>query len=408
MSTGADGRGASATADAHLKRSPSGWPRRVLFCVCGLSPQVVTETVYALAVAGDGSDRFVPTEVHVLTTTAGAQRLRLALLSDVPGAFARLRRDYALPDIAFTESHIHCVPGADGQPLADIRTDDDNAHMADAVSEHVRRLTADPDCALHVSIAGGRKTMGYYAGYALSLFGREQDRLSHVLVSAPFESSLEFFYPTPAPHVIATQGGRELADASTAQVTLAQIPFVRLRPMLPESMLQPGQGFAAAVAAAEARLAPPHLVLDVSNSSLTADGIEVPLPPWQFSIMAVLAGRARRGLEAIEAPLKTKHDEPWAQQFMADLRAVVGWGRVPGSVERKLQEDCTGEAFASHLSHLRKNLRKALGPERERLYFDDGGTPRNKRYRIPLAPQAIEIRGSAMVMPASLPNAGSS
>jgi CRISPR-associated protein (TIGR02584 family) len=28
---------------------------------------------------------------------------------------------------------------------------------------------------------GERKTMGFYVGYALSLFGRAQDRLSHVI-----------------------------------------------------------------------------------------------------------------------------------------------------------------------------------------------------------------------------------
>jgi CRISPR-associated protein (TIGR02584 family) len=61
----------------------------------------------------------------------------------------------------------------------------------------VRELTADPDCAIHASIAGGRKTMGFYLGYALSLFGRPQDRLSHVLVSSPFESNQNFFYPLP-------------------------------------------------------------------------------------------------------------------------------------------------------------------------------------------------------------------
>ena len=30
--------------------------------------------------------------------------------------------------------------------------------------------------------------MGFYLGYALSLYGRTQDRLSHVLVSSPYES----------------------------------------------------------------------------------------------------------------------------------------------------------------------------------------------------------------------------
>lgn len=37
--------------------------------------------------------------------------------------------------------------------------------------------------------------MGFFVGYALSLFGRAQDRLSHVLVSDPFESLTDFYYP---------------------------------------------------------------------------------------------------------------------------------------------------------------------------------------------------------------------
>ncbi|MBF4102237.1 hypothetical protein INT80_01850 [Gallibacterium anatis] len=45
---------------------------------------------------------------------------------------------------------------------------------------------------MHVSIAGGRKTMGFFAGYALSLYGRAQDSLSHVLVSAEYEAIQNF------------------------------------------------------------------------------------------------------------------------------------------------------------------------------------------------------------------------
>ena len=57
------------------------------------------------------------------------------------------------------------------------------------ITNLIRAFTADPESALHVSIAGGRKTMGFFLGYALSLYGRAQDKLSHVLVSPPFESS---------------------------------------------------------------------------------------------------------------------------------------------------------------------------------------------------------------------------
>ena len=176
-------------------RRPASFPRRILLAVTGLSPQIVTETLHALAIGHD--DPFVPTEVHLITTAEGAERARLALLSDKPGWFHRLRKDFGLPEIAFDGGHIHILRDASGQPMADIRSPADNLACADFITEKVRELSADPHSALHVSIAGGRKTMGFFLGYALSLFGRPQDRLSHVLVSEPFENSWAFFSPRP-------------------------------------------------------------------------------------------------------------------------------------------------------------------------------------------------------------------
>ncbi|MBL8259315.1 MAG: hypothetical protein JNM60_05860 [Candidatus Competibacteraceae bacterium] len=59
--------------------NPECYPRRILLCVAGLSPQIVTETVYALN-APCAESRFVPTEIHLLTTAEGAERARLTLL----------------------------------------------------------------------------------------------------------------------------------------------------------------------------------------------------------------------------------------------------------------------------------------------------------------------------------------
>ena len=77
---------------------PASFPRRILVAVTGLSPQVVTETLYALALTQ--TPAFVPTEIHLITTLEGAKRARLALLSEAPGAFHTLCRDYALPKSA--------------------------------------------------------------------------------------------------------------------------------------------------------------------------------------------------------------------------------------------------------------------------------------------------------------------
>jgi CRISPR-associated protein (TIGR02584 family) len=80
--------------------NPEHYPCRRLLCVSGLSPQIVTETLYALTVLSE--PHFVPTEVHLLTTAEGADRARLTLLSEEPGWFHRLCKDYGLPEIRFT------------------------------------------------------------------------------------------------------------------------------------------------------------------------------------------------------------------------------------------------------------------------------------------------------------------
>jgi CRISPR-associated protein (TIGR02584 family) len=227
---------------------PAAHPWRVLLAVTGLSPQIVTETLYALAV-----DRrlWVPTEIRIITTRHGAEKAEYALLSEDPGWFHRLCADYGLPQIAFGVENIHVVAGPDGSPLDDILDHADNAAVADFITEEVRALTADATASLHVSIAGGRKTMGFYLGYALSLFGRAQDRLSHVLVPPSLESKPEFFYPRP---------GDE-----NAKVYLGDIPFVRLRYGLPEHVVQGRARFSEAVEEAQ-NAVPLVLHLDPSTN----------------------------------------------------------------------------------------------------------------------------------------------
>jgi CRISPR-associated protein (TIGR02584 family) len=86
------------------QHAPALHARRILLAVSGLSPQIVTETLYALAAQQDAP--FVPTEVHLITTREGAQRAELSLLSDDLGWFHRLCTDYHLPGITFRDRKI--------------------------------------------------------------------------------------------------------------------------------------------------------------------------------------------------------------------------------------------------------------------------------------------------------------
>lgn len=327
--------------------------------------------------------------MRLITTAEGAERARLSLLSREPGWFPRFLADYGLPDVAFGESHIHTLTGEDGQPLRDIRTPLDNERAADFITEIVREITADSDCALHASIAGGRKTMGYYLGYALSLFGRPQDRLSHVLVEDPYESSWDFFYPTPYSRVITTRDNK-LVDTAQAEVSLAEIPFVSLRHGLDERLLDGGASFSEVVASAQRALAPPRLTVDLEHGCIQA-GVEiVELPPASLALLALFARRVVEGLGPVAAPPKGVPDPAWSDWYLAEYRAIRDEMADLDATERALARGMDGEYFSQRLSKLRRELRRTLGPAARPYVISDGET-RPRRYRLELPSEAIRF-----------------
>lgn len=100
-------------------RDPAGFPERILLALCGLSPQVVTETLYALVFLR--TPPFIPTRIEILTTGEGRQRALLQLLDPNSGAFQAFCREYELFQLgsALCPDMISVIPGRDG-PLADI------------------------------------------------------------------------------------------------------------------------------------------------------------------------------------------------------------------------------------------------------------------------------------------------
>jgi CRISPR-associated protein (TIGR02584 family) len=373
---------------------PAAYPRRILLAVTGLSPQIVTETLYALAV--ERQPPWVPTEIRIITTGRGALEVQRTLLSADPGWFHRLRADYRLPAIAFGGDNIHVITGPQGEPLDDILAEADNAAVADFITEQVRTLTTDPDTSLHVSIAGGRKTMGFYLGYALSLFGRAQDRLSHVLVSPPFELFPEFFYPAPQTRFVRDRDGRTL-DAREARVHLGDIPFVRLREGLPERILQGRARFSEAVAEAQKALPPVALSLDPATRTVTAGGEAVPLKPAEFAFYLMLAERRRRNL-------------PGAHWSDKDLQAEIArcYALVvnphSGEYERFENSGMSKDNFNARKSHINRTLMEALGRRRARPYLIEALAPPTGKGRRRLRPYGLQIPPAAItIAPASLP-----
>jgi CRISPR-associated protein (TIGR02584 family) len=210
--------------------------RNILLCVAGATPQIITETLYDLTIQqGKHID-----EIRVITTLDGRDKIMTgsikgrgsaeeSLLDLEHGKFFEFLRDYPqVGDIEFNEMKILLLRRRDGQTLEDIRTPEENELAGDQICEFVREICKDENTQIYASAAGGRKTMSIYLTLAMSLFGRAEDELSHVLVNADFETNPHFFYPTPTPKIIKLRDGREVST-ETAEIYLAPIPFIRFR-----------------------------------------------------------------------------------------------------------------------------------------------------------------------------------
>jgi len=213
--------------------------KNILLCVAGATPQIITETLYALTIQrGERAERV--DEIRVITTLDGHDKIMTgcikkrgsveeSLLDPAKGQFFNFLRDYPqVGEIKFDKTKIALLDTPDGRTLEDIRTSEENALAGDKICEIVRELCNDDNVQIHASAAGGRKTMGIYLTAAMQLFGRPNDMLSHVLVNEDFEGHTQFFYPPPTPKILETRDGRKVST-DKAKIYLAEVPFIRLR-----------------------------------------------------------------------------------------------------------------------------------------------------------------------------------
>lgn len=207
--------------------------KNILLSIAGLTPQVITETLFGIyQEQQNGEEWYWPDEIQVITTSLGKEQIILGLLTKDDNQLSMLEklcRDYHRPVPQLREEHIHVIPDKLGRPVSDARTKEDHEALATFIVRYVADICTqmEPEVRLHASLAGGRKTMTFFLGYALALFARDGDKLSHVLIDELYEGNRYFYYPTPTTHAIPARDGNSHIDASKAKVTLAEIPFIR-------------------------------------------------------------------------------------------------------------------------------------------------------------------------------------
>lgn len=263
--------------------------KTILLAVCGLTPQVITETLYALHQQGQQVDA-----IRVLTTRAGKDACISGLLRAGEGQYHQYLEDYGLPReaIDFSPRHLLAVLGEDGTELDDIGSEDDSERFLRLCMEETFAHTADSQIRVLFSIAGGRKTMGACLSLAAQCYGRPQDRIYHVLVRpAEFESCRDFYYPPKTPRTVAVLNRDRRPchmDTALAEITLVPLPFFPLRGQLTPAMLRQPES-PAALMLSLVREEKPQLLIDLPQQKLIWKGAELDLPPSLLAYYALLA-----------------------------------------------------------------------------------------------------------------------
>lgn len=257
--------------------------KKILLCVAGITPQVITETLYALAVLRDPP--FIPNEIHVITTSVGRDFILDNLLDPDKGHFHKLVKNYKIPKPKFDIQTIHVIADDRGD-IEDIVDDRINELTAGFILQKVKELCLDEDNWVHASIAGGRKTMSLFLGMGMQFFAKEIDEMSHVLVSPPFESHPDFYFPPTPPKMLTVRdfktGKYYKLSTSEAKITLANIPFVRLK--LGENFNDLELNILVDLAQKKIQECVPILEISRHNLSITISSQQVELTPIERAI----------------------------------------------------------------------------------------------------------------------------
>ncbi|TAJ42785.1 MAG: TIGR02584 family CRISPR-associated protein [Reyranella sp.] len=302
--------------------------KAVLIVTGGATPQVVTETVWKLHERGPA---YMPAELFVVVTSYGEALFTRALKSK-NGQLAGLctELDVPMPKVSIE------VPRIGRRKIADVRTAEDAAAYGTHVTRLVRDQARDPDTLIHVSVAGGRKTMSYYAGAALGLFGRPHDELSHVLVEpAWFEDCPDYWWPYRTPRQVEvrlrTADGVRLERRSTkgSRVDMVMTPFVPLGVFLAgRDFFRADLDYAEVVTRLNATLAARRLVIDLPTHSVALGGQVAVLDAQPFALYALIATATRDRWIVGDVYLKGRQPQPG----MISLQSLVR-GRIADAAE---------------------------------------------------------------------------
>lgn len=262
--------------------------KNILLAVVGLSPQVVTETLFAL----HQQKRDVHA-IYLITTRQGKEAINANLLSPRDGKYYQYLREYNIDHgtIDFSAENVHTIKNKNGIEIDDITDDEENERLLKKCLELTFNFTLDSNTAVFFSIAGGRKTMSACLMVAAQMYGRPHDRVFHVLVSPEFESNRDFYFPPrkSIPIELKDNDGKPyIKETKYAKINLVPIPFVSIRDRISNDLLHEPKD-PATLMLSLVREKPYTLAVDIPASKLRYKTLEIDMMPAKLALFAFFA-----------------------------------------------------------------------------------------------------------------------
>ncbi len=188
-------------------------PKTVLICTLGRTPQVLVETVWALA---NRKEPVVPDEIVAVSMANFSNDVKDSVFGNGKGwstLLAKLKstRISVTRKLRFSEI---TIAADDKGVIQDLRTTEDNTRCANYLFSLIRKYTMDDSSRIILSLSGGRKSLSALTTVVMSLLARPEDELIHLIADRELEDG-RYHFP---------RGARGYS--------LFEIPFVRTRGLL--------------------------------------------------------------------------------------------------------------------------------------------------------------------------------
>lgn len=333
----------------------------ILLSLCGKSPAVITETIYAFA---KDNPQLIPDEVIAVGTSECPSLIKAELLDS--GIWKRLKILLGVPKtkLLFGEAAdcVRLIPSAAKSGNADdITSSSDSEMFSGFIMNTLRQFTENPDAMVIFSIAGGRKSMSSVSALAMSLLGRNHDRLCHVLVTPPFDNPglrPRFYFPDCGIREYKTPDGKSFS-ADKAEITLCDIPFVRLRYLFQKQYLRLPGNYLDTVEFANSMIHPdsaemPELVLHPDSLNCEIGGIKVSLTPAEFAVYWLLAARRKNDLPPLRGQKAMLED---FQAFSKSISSSI----MPEVIHHNHFQGKSDDDMRKLVSSISKKIKQAVG-----------------------------------------------